>query len=263
VLKPNENGRILPETLREHLSANTAVVSIMWANNEIGALQEIDALAALAHESGALFHSDATQAIGKVPVDLHKSGIDAASFSSHKLCGPKGIGALYLKTGTPCEPLLYGGGQELGRRSGTQNVAGAVGFAAACKFSCESISEERARLASMRDILYERLCESGKAKPACPCSLGSNDYLPNIVSVLVPGYESETLILQLDIAGFAVSGGSACSTGSLDPSHVLSAIGISRDLALCSLRISLGRYTTMDDIERFLDAFERIVSQKR
>lgn len=261
VLKPDANGFIRVDELERFLCGDTAVVSIMWANNEIGTIQDIPALAQAAHAYGAVFHTDATQALGKVAIDIARSGADAASFSAHKVCGPKGVGALYLKTGTACDPLLVGGGQETGRRSGTQNVTGAVGFAAACEFSCNEVERERKRLAALRDYLYEELCREGHARPSCPLAPGSDDFLPNIVNVLVPGFESETLILQLDIAGFAVSGGSACSTGSLDPSHVLSALGISRNDALCSMRVSMGRFTTEQDVQRFAQAFKGIVAR--
>ena len=260
VLKPNRSGLISPDDLRDALRPTTALVSIMWANNEIGTVQPVKDLAATAHAVGASFHCDATQAVGKIPIEFSKSGIDAASFSSHKLCGPKGVGGMYLRTGTGFQALMLGGGQESGRRSGTQNVAGIVGFAAACSYTCANAASEMTRLAQLRDRLYEGLCALGQTKRTIP--EGSDvPFLPNIVSVLVPGFESETLILQLDIAGFAVSGGSACSSGSLSASHVLTAIGIPSDEALCSLRVSIGRYTTEDEVERFIDAFGKIVER--
>ena len=261
ILKPDQQGRVSLESLKAVLRADTAVVSVMWANNEVGTLQDIVALAQITHEAGAAFHTDATQAVGKVPLNLSDSGVDAASFSSHKLCGPKGMGALYLRTGTACEPLLYGGGQEGGKRSGTQNVAGAVGFAAACEHACKSVAEERIRLADLRDYLYRELCSVETVRASCSEAPGSDDFLPNIVNVLVPGFESETLILQLDLAGFAVSGGSACSSASLEPSHVLSALGVPRDDALCSLRVSMGIYTEEADVRRFVEAFRGIISR--
>lgn len=262
VLKPDRLGRVAPEALAEALRPETALVSIMWANNEVGTIQDIPALAHVAHEAGAAFHVDATQALGKLPVDVRAAGVDAASFSAHKVCGPKGVGALYLKAGASCAPLIYGGGQEEGRRSGTQNVAGAVGFAAACGvMDATAMEAEGRRLASLRDLLYDGLAAGGRARPTLGPRSRGDGFMPNIASFIVPGIESETLILQLDLAGFAVSGGSACSTGSLEPSHVLSALGIPRDEALCSLRVSMGRYTTRGDVERFIDAFAAVTAR--
>ncbi len=261
VVKPNRAGFVTPDALRECLRPNTTLVSLMWANNETGAIQDVKAAAQAAHEVGALFHTDATQAFGKTAVDVKAAGVDAASFSAHKVGGPKGVGALYLRTKTPFTPFLLGGGQEQGRRSGTQNVAGVVGFAAAADALLSIREEEQTRLAGLRDRLYEDLRAEGLAHPSVPEACGSDGYLPNIASLIVPGIESETLILQLDLAGFALSGGSACSTGSLEPSHVLSALGIPRDEALCSLRVSMGRYTTAEDIDRFVVAFKDIVSR--
>lgn len=261
ILKPDHQGRISIEALQAAIKPETAIVSIMWANNEVGTVQDIAGLTRVTHEMGAVFHTDATQAVGKIPLDFARSGVDAASFSSHKLCGPKGVGALYLKTGTSCEPLLYGGGQEGGKRSGTQNVAGAVGFAAACEHACRIAPDERTRQSRLRDYLYRELCATGKVRASCSEAPKSESFLPNIVNVLVPGYESETLILQLDLAGFAVSGGSACSSGSLEPSHVLTALGVPRDDALCSMRVSLGMYTEEEDVRRFVEAFKGIVSK--
>ena len=259
VLKPDSRGLIDAATLADAMRPETALVSIMWANNEIGTIQDIPALARVTHDAGAAFHTDATQAVGKVALSLKDAGVDAASFCAHKICGPKGVGALYLKAGTACEPFLVGGGQESGRRSGTQNVAGIMGFEAALAHAVANVDSERVRLSRLRDLAYGGCCAAGKARPTIADAPGDDAFLPNIASFVVPGFESETLILQLDIAGFAVSGSSACSTGSLEPSHVLSAIGVRRDDALCSLRVSIGRYTTEDDIDRFIDAFNVVV----
>lgn len=260
-LAPDAHGMIGIDALRAALDDRTVLVSVMLANNEMGAVQDVAALAAAAHESGALFHTDATQALGKVPIDLGALGVDAASFSAHKVCGPKGIGALYLKTRTPLTPLVVGGGQEAGQRSGTQNVAGMAGFAAAVQAAADRQPAEAARERALRDGLYAALAALPGVRPAVAVPAGSTDYLPNIVDVTVDGMESETLILRLDIAGFAVSGGSACSTGSLDPSHVLSALGIPRDRALGALRISFGRFTDEDELVRFVEAFRRAVGR--
>lgn len=259
VLGVDRDGFVAVEELRRSLRPETALVSVMTANNEVGSIQDIDALCRCAHEAGALFHTDATQALGKVSQDVRHLGVDAASFSAHKVCGPKGVGALFLKAGTPFEPMLHGGGQEIGRRSGTQNVMGAVGFAAACSIAAEMAESERRRLSLLRDMLYRELEGLPGVRASVRCLPGDDRFLPSIVNVTVEGMESETLILQLDLAGFAVSGGSACSSHSLEPSHVLTALGMPRDRALCSLRVSMGRYTQPDDVERFIGAFKQVV----
>ena len=225
--------------MEEVLTDRVLLVSIMAVNNEVGSVMDIPALAAVAHKAGALFHVDATQAFGKIPVSVKEWGVDALSISSHKIGGPKGMGALYVKARTPFTAQIVGGGQESGRRSGTQNVMGAVGFAA--RAALANLNENAQRLRVLRDECYARLLENPKVKAAVSVEPGTTAFAPHVVNVLVRGMESETLILQLDRRGFCVSGGSACSSHSLNPSHVLKAIGVSRDDALGSLRVSLGR----------------------
>ena len=251
---PNRAGFITPEALAAVLDANTVLVSVMTANSELGSIQPVAELAKSAHAVGALFHTDATQALGKTPVDVHAWGCDAASFSAHKVGGPKGIGALYVKARTPFDAYLLGGGQEAGRRSGTQNVAGAAGFAAAVEAAQANQPAETQRLAALRDKLYAALAATPGVHPTVDVAPGSTEYLPNIVHVLVDALESETLILRFDMRGFGVSGGSACSSHSLEPSHVLRAVGIGDDAAHGALRISMGRYTTEADIDNFIAA---------
>ena len=251
---PNRAGFITPEALAAVLDANTVLVSVMTANSELGSIQPVAELAKAAHAAGALFHTDATQALGKTPVDVRAWGCDAASFSAHKVGGPKGIGALYVKARTPFDAYLLGGGQEAGRRSGTQNVAGAAGFAAAVEAAQANQPAETQRLAALRDKLYAALAATPGVHPTVDVAPGSTEYLPNIVHVLVDALESETLILRFDMRGFGVSGGSACSSHSLEPSHVLRAVGIGDDAAHGALRISMGRYTTEADIDNFIAA---------
>ena len=251
---PNRAGFITPEALAAVLDANTVLVSVMTANSELGSIQPVAELAKVAHAAGALFHTDATQALGKTPVDVCAWGCDAASFSAHKVGGPKGIGALYVKARTPFDAYLLGGGQEAGRRSGTQNVAGAAGFAAAVEAAQANQPAETQRLAALRDKLYAALAAAPGVHPTVDVAPGSTEYLPNIVHVLVDALESETLILRFDMRGFGVSGGSACSSHSLEPSHVLRAVGIGDDAAHGALRISMGRYTTEADIDNFIAA---------
>lgn len=259
VVEPDKTGHITPEALERVITDDAIVVSIMAVNNEIGSVMDVSGLAEVAHRHGALFHTDATQAWGKVPLSVKDWHVDSLSVSSHKIGGPKGVGALYLKARTPFSPQIVGGGQELKRRSGTQNVCGVVGFAAAAERLRLHGIKEAASMRALRDYCYEGLVHHDGVEPAVVCEAGSTDFAPHIVNVLVDGIESETLILQLDRRGFCVSGGSACSSHSLEPSHVLTALSIPRDKALGSLRISLGPDTTKADISAFLDAFADVL----
>lgn len=258
-VEPDSSGHITPEALAQVLTERVLLVSIMAVNNEVGSTMDIASLAQVAHKAGALFHVDATQAFGKIPVSVKEWGVDALSISSHKIGGPKGMGALYVKARTPFTAQIVGGGQESGRRSGTQNVMGSVGFAAAARAALANLEENAQRITALRDKCYARLTANPKVKAAVAVEPGSTAFAPHVVNVLVHGIESETLILQLDRRGFCVSGGSACSSHSLDPSHVLKAIGVSRDDALGSLRVSLGTTTTEEEIDAFIEAFEKVV----
>ena len=256
------SGYISPERLQAAMDQDIVLVSVQMANSEVGTVQPIAELAAVAHASGALMHTDAVQALGKVPVDVGVLGVDAASFSAHKILGPKGVGALYLKARTPFDACMLGGGQETGMRSGTQNVAGIVGFAAAVKACTENLEHESDRQRDLRDWLYEELGSNPGVKRTVDVPAGSKRFLPNIVHVLVPGFESETMVLRLDNEGFGVSGGSACSSKSLDPSHVLHAMGVPDDEAYSALRISFGRFTNDEDLQRFAQAFNRCFAHR-
>lgn len=264
-VRPDRHGVVAPERLRAALAAceRPVLVSVQAANSELGTVQPIAELAAVAHEAGALFHSDAVQALGKTPFDVQALGLDAATFAAHKVGGPKGVGALYLKARTPFRPYLLGGGQEAGRRSGTQNVAGAVGFAAALHAAVASQPQESARLRGLRDWLYARAGELPGVRPTVDVPAGDEGFLPNIVHLTVEGAESEMLVLQLDERGFGVSGGSACSSRSVGVSHVLAACGVSPAEAAGALRVSMGRYTTREDVEAFAQALEDVVEGTR
>ena len=253
-LVPDRQGFVEVRALEAALDDDVVLVSVQAANSEVGSIQPIAELARVAHAAGALFHTDAVQALGKVPVNLQELDVDAASFSAHKVGGPKGVGALYLRARTPFQAYAIGGGQESGRRSGTQNVAGIVGFAAAVRAACTMQEDEAARLRALRDKLYAQLGAFDAVEATVDVEAGSRDFLPNIVHVLVDGLESETLILRFDMQCFGVSGGSACSSHSLEPSHVLRALGIDADRAHGALRISLGRYTTEADVDAFVAA---------
>ena len=217
----------------------------MAANNEIGTVEPIAEIGAIAREAGVLFHTDAVQAVGHIPVNVEDWTVDLLSLSGHKIYGPRGIGVLYMRKPLRLPPLIHGGGQEKGRRSGTENVAAAVGLAAALREAVGGLEEESRRLSALRDKLLDGLS-------ALPYSrvTGARDHrLPGTASLVFEGVEGEALLLQLDRAGIWASSGSACSSGSLDPSHVLLAIGLPHAIAHGSLRLSLGRETTEEDVE--------------
>lgn len=260
-VKPREDGIVHPEDLRRALRPETVLVSVMHANNEIGTVQPLKELAEETHAFDAYFHTDAVQSLGKIDLDVKGLGVDAASFSGHKIYGPKGTGALYLKKGVPFQPLISGGGQEFRRRSGTQNVAGIVGFASALTLMDELRPEESPRLEALR-----RRVVDGVLGGIVNTQLnGSDDVprLPSIANLIIKGVEGESMLLQLDNSGIAVSTGSACSSGSLEPSHVLLAIGCPQELAHGSLRVTVGRHTTEEDVDTFLAALAPIVERLR
>ena len=254
-------GVVTPELLGEVLDASCALASVMSANNETGVVQPVGQLARTAHAAGALFHTDAVQAFGRIPLDL--ADVDAVSVAAHKIGGPVGIGALAVRGRVPLRPMMLGGGQELGRRPGTQDVSSALAFAAAATWCCANLEHNRAATAGLARGLYARLCAEGTGiRPTAGTEVGA-DRLPGIVSVVVPSMDSETLILALDQQGFEVSAGSACSSGSLDPSHVLSAMGIPRNDALGSLRVSFDERCPREDLDAFADALLAIVAAGR
>ncbi|MBR3257953.1 MAG: cysteine desulfurase [Eggerthellaceae bacterium] len=261
ILPVERDGRVSADALRQALTADAVLVSIQMANGEIGSVQDVEELARISHAYGALFHTDATQALGKLPVSLHGLGVDAASFSAHKVGGPKGVGFLYLRARTPFEALVLGGGQESGRRSGTQNVMGAVGCAAAVKAAVALQADESLRLIALRDRLYAELTSYESVHATLDVPAGSDAFLPNIVNLHVDGYEGPTLVLRFNNEGFYVSAGSACSSGSLDPSRALTALGIPRDAAQGEFRISMGRYTTDADIDALLAVFPKVIGE--
>lgn len=260
ILYPRSDGFVHPEDLADALRDDTKLVSIMYANNELGTIQPIKELAAIAHERGAYFHTDAVQALGKIHVDVVDLGVDAASFSAHKLHGPKGFGALYLKRRTPFAPQILGGGQENRRRSGTQNLAGAVGFATAIELAIEEIDSEAERLVALRDSLISQITERLENTEA---TVSEGPRLPGVAPLLIKGVEGESMLLQLDNQGFSVSTGSACSSGSLEPSHVLLCVGVPQEIAHGSLRVSMGRENTQEQVDAFVEALVPIVERLR
>lgn len=261
-LDPDRDGFIEATALESAIRPSTVLVSIQMANSEVGSIQATRQLADLAHSHGVYFHTDATQALGKTEVHLEQLGVDAASFSAHKIGGPRGIGALYVKNKVPFEALLHGGGQEFSMRSGTQDVASAVGFAKACVLAVEEMDAERERLSALRDKLYQDLATFDKIQPTVEVEPGSLDYLCNIVNFMIEGIESETSVIRFDSLGFAVSGGSACASSSLDASHVLLAMGVREDEALGEVRVSMGPDTTREDINAFLRSVPKVLNWK-
>ena len=265
ILPVNKAGFVEIETFEKIITnpeyeGQIILASVMMANNEIASIQPIKELARIAHEHGVYFHTDATQALGKTPFNAEDLGIDAASFSAHKICGPKGLGVLYLRQGCPFDAFLVGGGQERGLRSGTQNVPSIIGAAVAFEDVIHNYDEEVKRQRSLRDLLYKELLALKGVEATVDVAPESEEYLPNIVHVCVRGQESESMILQFDMLGFAVSGGSACSSQSMVASHVLRAINTQPALARGALRISLSHCTTEEDVYRFIDAAKKVLA---
>lgn len=258
VIKPDSTGRIDPSSLERLISSDVALVSVMLANNETGVVQPIADLARIAHGAGARMHSDAIQGWLHIPFDVSALGVDALSLAGHKVGGPVGIGALYLKSRTPIRARSFGGGQEGGLRPGTQDLRAIVALAAAASALRPLVAQHREQVGSLANGLYTRLC----AHPRIHATMGdwaSVERLPGIVSIYVDGIDSEELILQLDGRGYEVSAGSACSSASLDASHVLRAMGIPREKALGSLRISFDDRVEPDSLERFAQALFEVV----
>lgn len=254
---PQRDGVVSPDALAKVLDEHVALVSCQIANNETSVVQPVKELVALAHESGAKFHCDAIQGYLHIPFDVNDLGVDALAIAGHKVGAPVSTGALYLASRTPLTPQVYGGGQESGRRAGTQDVRSAMAFAAVAEALSPHVAQDRMRVQALSDKLYRDLltCPRIHATMGDPFSV---DRLPGIVSVYVEGAESEDLILKLDAAGFAVSAGSACSSASLDPSHVLSAMGLPRNKALGALRISFDDRVDSCDLDAFADALRSL-----
>ena len=243
--------RVLPEHLKETLKSDTRLVSVMAANNETGVIQPVAQLADLARAAGAVFHTDAIQAAGKLPLDFAASGVQLMSLSAHKLYGPKGVGALVVDKALELAPLQLGGGQEYGLRAGTENIAAIVGFGVAAELAVEGLQSRAAQMAALRDRAQAGL----QRYPQVTVFAATAERLPNTLQLAVAGLDGETLLMQLDKAGIAVSSGSACSSGKTEPSHVLMAMGVEAGLARGAIRISLGRETTDADIDTLLAAF--------
>ncbi len=260
LLPVDQSGVLSPDTLREALSNDTAIVSVMHANNEVGTIQPLAALAEIAKRNGALFHTDAVQSAGKIPVDVKALGVDLLSLSAHKMNGPKGVGALWLRRGVRLVPVLTGGRHERGRRAGTENVPGIVGCGVAAKLAVEKMGAEAARLTALRDRLEREVL---RLVPGTAINGGDSPRVPNTTNISFERTEAESLLIALDLEGIAVSTGSACSSGTLEPSHVLKAMGFPTHRTQNSLRFSFGLGNTDADVDRVLAVLPGVVEKLR
>ncbi|NQT03990.1 MAG: cysteine desulfurase NifS [Planctomycetes bacterium] len=253
-------GQLDLEQLAEQLDDDTALVTIMYANNETGVIFPIDKISSLAAEKGVVFHTDAVQAVGKIPLNLSKSNIDLLSLSGHKLHAPKGVGVLYVRKGTRLSPYMLGGHQEAGRRAGTENVPGIVGIGKACELAAKNFEQENSKVKNLRDKLEGAILEK------CPDSRLNGDKenrLPNTTNISFEYIEGEAILLMLDKYGICASSGSACTSGSLEPSHVLRAMGVPFTAAHGSIRFSLSRYSTEEEVDYTIEKIPPIVNQLR
>jgi cysteine desulfurase len=264
-VRAGSDGVIRADAIRAAVRPETMLISVMRANNEIGTLQPIEEIGAMVAEAGAagtdiLLHTDAVQAAGKVAIEVNRLGVDLLSLSAHKFYGPKGVGALYVRKGTELDPFVQGGGNERGRRAGTENVAAIVGMGKAAELARSELTEISARFLELRDRLEEGL----RARIAGARVNGDvTRRVPNTSNLMLPGVESESLVIALDLAGLACSAGAACSSGAVDPSHVLTAIGLTAAQARASVRFSVGRMNTREEIERALEIIPAAVARQR
>ncbi|HEX6107522.1 MAG TPA: cysteine desulfurase family protein [Gemmatimonadales bacterium] len=260
LLPVDAGGRVDLDALDAALAERPAVVSIMWVNNEVGTIQPVPEIAARCHAAGVAFHTDAVQAFGKLPVSLQELPCTLLTISGHKIGAPKGIGALIVRERRAVEAIIHGGGQQFGIRPGTENVAGAVALGRAAVLAAREQAEEGERLRRLRDDLATRL---KAAVPDITINGEAGTRAPHVLNVSVAGADGEALLMHLDLAGVAASSGSACSTGSVEPSHVLVAMGVPRDLALGAIRLSLGHSTTAEDVDRVVEVMPTVVAKVR
>lgn len=258
-LPVHENGVVRVDELEAAIRPDTCLVTIMFSNNEIGTVQPIREIGALCRSKGILFHTDAVQAVGHMPIDVEKDNIDMLSLSGHKFHAPKGVGALYCKKGIKIKNFIEGGAQERGKRGGTEGIPAILAMAAAMQESCEHLEENMAKVSAMRDKLIEGLSKI----PNSRCNGDPNHRAPGIVSFCFEGIEGESLLLRLDMAGICASSGSACTSGSLDPSHVLLSLGLPHEIAHGSLRLSLCEYNTMEEVDYILEQVPQVVKTLR
>jgi cysteine desulfurase len=259
-LPVDEYGLVDPDDVRRAITSETILISVMHANNEIGTIEPIAEIGKLAREAEICFHTDAVQTVGHIPVDVDEFGVDLLSLSAHKLYGPKGVGALYIRKGTKLTPFMHGGEQERRRRAGTENIPGIVGLGKAVELVRQEMSEEAERLTLIRDRLIKGLMEQ---IDHVHLNGHPRTRLPNNVNVSIDFVEGESMVLNLDLESICASTGSACSSASLEPSHVLLATGVLPEQAHGSLRLTLGRWTIEEDIQRVLEVLPRIVAKLR
>lgn len=259
-LPVDQDGLVTAEQVAAAIRPDTILVSIMFANNEVGTIMPIQEIGAVCKEKGVLFHTDAVQAVGHIPVDVQTMHIDMLSLSAHKFHGPKGVGALYCRKGIRLPSYIMGGAQEKGRRAGTENVAGIVGLGAAIQLATEQLKENRAKMTALRDRLMAGIQER---IPEVKLNGHPTKRLPNNVNFSFKYIEGESILLMLDMNGIAASSGSACTSGSLDPSHVLLALGLPHEIAHGSVRLTLGDETTAEDIDYTIDVLEKTVTRLR
>ena len=259
LLPVSAEGYVTAQQVEDAITENTALVTVMMANNEIGTVQPISEIGEVCRKAGVLFHTDAVQAVGHIPVNVKELNVDMLSLSAHKFHGPKGVGALYVRKGIRLPNLINGGAQENGRRAGTENLAGVCGMAAALKAVTESMAEDSAKISALRDKLIDGLLKVERTR----LNGGRENRVPNNVSVCFEGIEGESLLLWLDAKGICASSGSACTSGSLDPSHVLLAIGLIHEVAHGSLRLSLSEHTTEEEVDYVIETVPAVVKYLR
>ena len=259
LLDVHEDGLVRPEELEAVIREDTALVTVMFANNEIGTIQPIKEISEICHKHGVPFHTDAVQAMGHIPVNVQEMGIDLLSLSGHKFHAPKGVGVLYAKRGLPLFNVIEGGAQERGKRAGTENIPGIVAMAAALKESVENMEANNEKIIPMRDKLFAELSKIPHSK----INGSLEHHVPGTVNMCFEGIEGESLLLLLDAKGVCASSGSACTSGSLDPSHVLLSIGLPHEVAHGSLRLSIGEYNTMEEIDHIIKVVPEVVSYLR
>jgi cysteine desulfurase len=260
-LSVDSNGLVAPDQVAGAITRSTCLISIMHSNNEVGSISPVREIAQVARERGVPTHTDAVQSLGKIPLDVNELGVDLMTITAHKLYGPKGIGALYIRKGTQIDSLLHGGGQERGRRPGTENVPLAVGFARAVELACGEMESESSRLRNLRDTLEEKI---RAAIPAAIINGHPSNRLPHILNISIDNaklpLEGETLVMNMDLKGIAVTSGSACTSGSMQPSHVLLAMGRDEKTAKATLRFAFGRGNTAEDVECVVASLSEVVA---